>query len=91
VPNSSGNLVIDRIVSNGLRWSAGGLIEVSGNASQPPEHPRAVKPNERRLGVRIRSQIYDHLFAAFQPIEPVAAPAQDFHLIRQACLELGLR
>ena len=75
VPNSSGNLVIDQIICNGLRWSASELIEVSGNAGQHPEHPRAVKPNERRLRGRIRSRIYHHFFA----------------LICQVCLELGLR
>ena len=49
----------------------------------------SIKPNVFRLGIGLGSEIHNDLFAALQTLQPIAAPALDFHLVRHACLERG--
>jgi len=70
-----------------LEGAAGEIAEVRRNPGTHTQDPRAIKWHELRLLLALGAQVHDHVVLMLQPLQPPEAPAEDFHLRCQACLD----
>ena len=74
-----------------LRAITGQQVQVRRHPRQDPPHPGLIKSHVFRDVLSIGTEVDDHLFAAFQPFQPVETPAEDLDLLRHAGLHPGMR
>ena len=66
---------------------AGELVKVGRHPGTHTQDPRAIKRHELRRLLALGAQVHDHVVLMLQPLQPPEAPAEDFHLRGQACLD----
>lgn len=76
-------LLILGFLPGGPRRVAGRPVKVRDDAGQDAEHTRAVEPDEFPLGIGLRSQVDDDLFASLETLHPLPAPAESVQLISE--------
>src|SRR5437016_14100790 len=70
-----------------LKGAAGEFVEVRSHPGQHTQDPVAIKRHELRLLLALGAQVHDHMVLMLQTLQPREAPAEDFHLRCQTCLD----